>query len=125
MSFWDIVWFIILSFFFVAYLMVLFSIIGDLFRDRGLSGWAKAVWMIALVFVPFLTAVIYLVSRGQAMARRRDQEVHDAMARQADYVRSVAGSTPSAEISNAKSMLDAGVIDQSEFELIKQKALAT
>ena len=57
MSFGDIVWFIFISFAFVAYLMVLFTILGDLFRDRGTSGWVKAVWIIALIVFPFLTGV--------------------------------------------------------------------
>ncbi|WP_201025165.1 PLDc N-terminal domain-containing protein, partial [Desulfitobacterium hafniense] len=71
MSFWDVVWFIIISFAFVAYLMVLFSILGDLFRDRGTSGWVKAIWVVALIFFPFLAALIYLIAKGGGMAERR------------------------------------------------------
>ena len=56
MSFWDIVWFIVISFAFIAYLMVMFAIITDLFRDRETSGVAKALWIVFLIFVPFLTA---------------------------------------------------------------------
>ena len=56
MSFWDVVWFIFISFAFVAYLMVMFQILFDLFRDRDVSGVAKAVWVVALIFLPFLTA---------------------------------------------------------------------
>ena len=60
MDFWDIVWFILISFAFVAYLMVMFSIITDLFRDPDASGIVKAVWIIALIFAPFVTAIVYL-----------------------------------------------------------------
>ena len=64
MSFWDVVWFIFISFAFVAYLMVMFSILTDLFRDPDTSGWAKAVWVIALIFLPLLTSLVYLIARG-------------------------------------------------------------
>jgi ABC-type multidrug transport system fused ATPase/permease subunit len=124
MSFWDVIWFIIVSFVFLAYLMMLFSIIGDLFGDRTVSGGAKAAWMVALVFLPFLTAVIYLISRGGGMADRRFRAVQQAQTRQDEYIRSVAGSSPSGEIAKAQTMLDAGVLNQSEFDAIKQKALA-
>ena len=74
MSFWEVVWFIIISFAFVAYLMVLFSILGDLFRDRGTSGFVKTVWIIALIVFPFLSALIYLIARGSGMAERSARE---------------------------------------------------
>jgi hypothetical protein len=60
MSFWDIVWLIFISWAFVAYVMVMFSILGDIFRDRDVSGVARAVWVLTLVFVPFITALVYL-----------------------------------------------------------------
>ena len=74
MSFWDIVWFIFISFAFMAYLMVMFSIITDLFRDPDASGFVKAVWIVALIFVPFLTALVYLIARGKSMAERQMRE---------------------------------------------------
>ena len=71
MSFWDIVWFILISFAFMAYLMVMFAIITDLFRDPDASGIVKAVWIIALIFAPFVTAVVYLIVRGKGMGERQ------------------------------------------------------
>ena len=71
MSFWDIVWFIFISFAFVAYLMVMFSILSDLFRDRDTSGIVKAVWVVALIFLPFLTSLLYLIIRGTWHGRTR------------------------------------------------------
>ena len=65
MSFWDVVWFIVISFAFVAYLMVMFSILTDLFRDRETNGWVKAVWILCLIFLPFATALVYLIVRGR------------------------------------------------------------
>ncbi len=126
MSFWDIMWFIFVSFAFFAYLMMLFQIIGDLFRDRDLSGWVKAVWMIALVFVPFLTALVYIIARGSGMTERQVRQLQDQQAQQESYIRSVttSSSSPTAEIEKAKSMLDAGTIDNDEYEALKRKALS-
>jgi len=72
MSFWDIIWFIIVSFAFIAYLMIMFNILGDLFRDDSVSGWLKAVWIVCLIFLPFITALVYLIARGGGMARRHE-----------------------------------------------------
>ena len=124
MSFWDIIWFIIVTFAFVAYLMVLFSILTDLFRDKDTSGLAKAVWVIALIFLPFLTALIYLIARGQGMAERNVRVSREMRAQQDAYIRDVAASTPADQISKAKELLDAGAISQAEYEAMKAKALA-
>ena len=70
MSFWDIMMFIIISYAFIAYLMTLFSILGDLFRDHELSGMMKAVWVVLFIFAPFITLVVYLIVRGDGMAER-------------------------------------------------------
>ena len=125
MSFWDIVWFIFITWVFVAYLMVIFSIIGDIFRDRELSGIWKAVWVIALVFLPFLTAVVYLISRGRSMAER-SMRAHEMHRQQQDaYIRDVAGTTsPADQITKARALLDSGAITQPEYEALKTKALA-
>ncbi len=125
MSFWDIIWFIIVSYVFIAYLMLLFRIIGDVMRDHSLSGLAKALWMITLICVPFVTALVYLITRGAGMAERQGAEVADSLSRQQAYIRSVAGGSPAAEIASAKDMLDWGSIDAAEFDAIKTKALAT
>lgn len=123
MSFWDIIWFIIVSFAFVAYLMILFNIVTDLFRDKSVSGGMKAVWMIGLVFLPFLIAVIYLIVRGKGMAERQNQAVQNVRAAQDDYIRSVAGASPAEEIAKAQQLLDAGTITQAEFATLKAKAM--
>lgn len=125
MSFWDIIWFIIVSFAFVAYLMILFNIVTDLFRDKSVSGGMKAVWMIGLVFLPFLIAVIYLIVRGKGMAERQNEAVQNVRAAQDDYIRSVAGASPAEEIAKAQQLLDAGTITPDEFAALKAKAMAT
>jgi predicted PurR-regulated permease PerM len=123
MSFWDIIWFIIVSFAFVAYLMILFNIVTDLFRDKSVSGVMKAVWMIGLVFLPFLIAVIYLIVRGKGMAERQNEVVQNVRAAQDDYIRSVAGASPAEEIAKAQQLLDAGTITPDEFAALKAKAM--
>ena len=124
MSFWDIIWFIIVSFAFVAYLMILFNIVTDLFRDKSVSGVMKAVWMIGLIFLPFLIAVIYLIVRGKGMAERQNEVVQNVRAAQDDYIRSVAGASPAEEIAKAQQLLDAGTITPDEFAALKAKAMA-
>ncbi|WP_308492110.1 SHOCT domain-containing protein [Microbacterium terrisoli] len=124
MGFWDIFWFIIWSFFFVAYLMVLFSIIGDLFRDRELNGWWKALWIIFLIFVPFLTSLVYLIARGRGMAERSATQAHAAKQATDSYIRDVAGKSPSDEIADAAKLLEAGTITTEEYEMLKAKALS-
>ncbi len=124
MSFWDIVWFIFISFAFVAYLMVMFSILVDLFRDREESGVMKAVWVVALIVFPLLTALVYLIARGGGMAERQQRDVAAAKAQQDQYIREVAAkSSPADQIAAARRMLDEGTISQPEYERLKEKAL--
>jgi len=125
MSFWDIIWFIIVSFAFIAYLMVMFNILGDVFRDHDMSGLVKALWILFLIFLPFLTALVYMIARGRGMAQRqtaamvRRQETQDA------YIKTVAGSaSASGEIAQAKTLFEAGSITESEYDTLKAKALA-
>ncbi|HYJ48792.1 MAG TPA: SHOCT domain-containing protein [Microbacterium sp.] len=123
-SFWDLIWWFLVAFIFIAYLFALFAIIGDLFRDHKLNGFAKAIWIIFLIFVPFLTALIYLIARGKGMAERGAAQAKELQAAQDQYIKSVAGSSPSEEIAKAKSLLDAGAINQAEFDHIKSRALS-
>jgi hypothetical protein len=125
MNFGDFFWLLIWTFVFVMYLMILFQIIGDLFRDRDLSGWWKALWVIALIIFPFLTALIYLIARGRGMAERQAGEVRKAQAATDDYIQQVAGrSNPAEQIATAKNLLDQGTITQNEFNQLKAAALA-
>jgi len=126
MSIWDLVAWFFWSFVFISYLMVVFTIIGDIFRDSSLNGWVKAVWIIFLVFLPFLTSLVYLIARGQGMAERRGEQLAELRAAQTAYIRETAGSSsPADDITKARGLLDSGVITQSEFETLKAKALAS
>ena len=123
-SFWDIIWWFFWVFVFVSYLMVLFNIIADLFRDHALNGWAKAAWIIFLIFVPFLTALIYLIARGSGMGERAAADYRKQQDAADSYIRSVAGSSPSDEIDKAAKLRAAGTITDEEFAAIKARALA-
>jgi hypothetical protein len=123
-DFWDFSLRIVEIFFFVAYLMVLFHIVVDLFRDREVGGFAKAVWLILLIFFPFITAIVYLIARGQGMAERQLAVTQRAKAETDAYIRQVAGQSPAAQIADAKALLDAGTINRDEFERLKARALA-
>ncbi|MGB3336867.1 MAG: hypothetical protein WBA73_06780 [Devosia sp.] len=123
-GFWDFLWLIIWSFFLISYLMVLFQIIADIFRDTELGGFSKAIWIIALLVVPMLTALAYILFRGGGMARRRNADVNRSHEEAESYIRSVAGRSPATEISEANALLRAGTISEAEFNQIKAKALA-
>lgn len=125
MSFLEVLWFIIIGFVFVAYLMLLFSILTDLISDREQSGLAKAAWVVFLIVFPVLTALVYLIVRGDRMAERQARDVVAAKQAQDDYIRDVAGTSrsPAQEIAHAKSLLDSGIISSTDFEAIKAKAL--
>ena len=125
MNIWDLIGWFFWSFVFISYLMVVFTIIGDIFRDSSLNGWWKAVWIIFLVFLPFLTALVYLIARGQGMAARRAEQIGALQEAQTAYIRQAAGSaSPADDIAKAKGLLDSGAITPSEYESLKAKALA-
>lgn len=124
-NFWDLVWLLLGTFFFIAYLMILFQVVTDLFRDAKVGGVAKGVWLLALVFLPMLTALVYVITRGKGMAERQ-QAAHDRVQKDAEaYIRQVAGGpSPADQIASAKKLLDAGTISPEEFARLKAKALA-
>ena len=124
-DFWQFFWLLVWSFFFVAFLMALFQIIVDLFRDQELSGWWKALWLIFILFLPVLGALIYLIARGNGMAQRHMRDATDAKQATDAYIQSVAKqSNPTEQIATAKGLLDSGAISQAEFDSLKAKALA-
>ena len=123
-NFWDLMWLIVSTFVFIAYLLVLFQIVVDLFRDPELGGFAKAVWIIGLIFLPVMTALVYIIARGRGMAERQRAAMHRAKSDTESYIREVAGKSPAEQIADAKGLLDAGTINQDEFARLKAKALA-
>ena len=123
-NFWDIIYLIASTFFFVAYLIVLFQIVIDLFRDADLGGGSKVLWLVGLFFVPFLTALAYVLFRGRGMAERQRASILRAKSDTDAYIKHVAGKSPAEQIADAKALLDAGTINQEEFAKLKAKALS-
>ncbi len=123
-NFWDSILLMISAFVFVAYLIIMFQIVVDLFRDTEMGGGSKVLWIVGLIFVPMLTAIIYIVARGKGMAGRQHASVKRAQSETEAYIKSVAGKSPAADIAEAKALLDAGTISADEFAKLKAKALA-
>jgi hypothetical protein len=125
-SFGEYLWSLLIIFFMIVYFVILFQVVGDLFRDDELSGWAKAGWLIFIIVLPFLGLFVYVIVRGTSM---RDRAIRDQAQSQSEfdaYVRETAGSGgPTAEIASAKKLLDEGAISQEEFEAIKRKSLGS
>ena len=123
-NFWDLMWLMFSAFMFIAYLTVLFQIVVDLFRDSEMGGFIKALWLIGLIGLPFLTALVYVVARGGGMARRQQAAFQKSQGEAESYIRQVAGKSPADQIADAKRLLDAGTISADEFARLKAKALA-
>jgi Short C-terminal domain/Phospholipase_D-nuclease N-terminal len=123
--FLDVFWTMILFFLWIAWILILFRVIVDVFRRDDASGWTKALWIVFVIVLPFLGVLVYLIANGDDMGRRDVAQTRAARAEFDDYVRSVADAGgPAAEIDRAKKLLDSGAISQAEFEAIKARALA-
>lgn len=123
--FWNLVLICLTAFVFITALMAVISVIVDLFRDHQMKGWQKAIWFVFLVFVPFISTLVYLIARGPGMARRAQEQQQAAQSAADSYIREVAGNAPVDQIARAKAMLDAGTITAEEFATLKQTALAS
>jgi hypothetical protein len=122
-DFWSIFWWLFCVYAIFAFLYALFMVITDLFRDHELSGWWKAVWIVFLAFVPFLSLLVYMVARGKGMAKRGMAQARENQQATDEYIRQAAAASPSDEIAKAKALLDAGTISAAEFEHIKSKVV--
>lgn len=111
-------------FFFVVWIWILITILSDLFRDHELSGWGKAAWVLFLVFIPFLTALIYLIARGSGMRERTIKAQADAKKHFDEYVQKQAHSTPADELHKLNDLKEKGALSADEFDKAKAKLLA-
>jgi hypothetical protein len=119
--FWSILWF----FLFFIWIWILIVVFGDIIRSHDMGGWAKALWAIFIIFVPYLGVFVYLIARGGKMHEHavQDAQVADAQFRQ--YVQSAAGTaSPADEIARLADLREKGVISDAEFEQAKAKALS-
>jgi hypothetical protein len=111
-------------FFFVIWIWILITILSDLFRDHKLSGWAKAAWVLFLVFIPFLTALIYLIARGNGMRERALKAQAEAKHHMDAYIQQQAHSSPADELHKLNDLKEKGAISSEEFDKAKAKLLA-
>jgi len=125
MEFGQILWSLLIIFFMVMYFMILFSVIIDIFRRHDMGGGMKAVWIILLLFIPFLSLIIYVIIYGQAMGQRRAAAVEQSLEDQQQYIRSVAKSaSPAEQIAEAQRLPDAWSITREALDRSKAKAPA-
>lgn len=122
-SFGELLLVVLEIFFFVVWIWILIVILSDLFRDHELSGWAKAAWVLFLVFIPFLTALIYLIARGQGMRDRTLKAQAEAKHHMDAYIREQAHSSPADELHKLNDLKEKGAISPEEFDRAKAKLL--
>src|SRR5271167_317379 len=114
----------LIFFAFFIWIWILFTVFADVFRREDISGWGKAAWIIFVIILPYLGVFVYLIAEHKGMTDRAISQQQAAKSQMDQYVKSVAGSSdPTAQISNAKALLDQGTITQAEFDQIKQGAL--
>jgi len=120
--FWSFLWF----FLFFIWIWLLIIVFSDIFRSRDLSGWAKALWVIFVIILPYLGVFVYLIARGHKMQEHAVQaaQAQDAAMRQ--YVQSAVqdGSSTADELAKLADLKAKGVIDDAEFERLKAQALS-
>jgi len=126
--FLDVFWTILIFFVWVAWFMLLFRVFADVFRRHDIGGFAKTLWIIFVIILPFLGVFIYLIVESQGMTERSLQQAQAAQQQFDDYVRTTAssggGGGAASELEKAKSLLDSGAITQAEYDTLKAKALA-
>ncbi|HEX3193244.1 MAG TPA: SHOCT domain-containing protein [Streptosporangiaceae bacterium] len=118
-------WTILEIFLWVLWIWVLIYVFIDIFRSHDLSGWAKALWFIFVLFIPLIGVLVYLIARGGSMQERAQQQAQQADADARAYIKDAAGSTSVADqLSKLAELRDRGVITADEFEREKAKILA-
>ena len=123
-SFGDLLLLVVEIFLFVIWIWILFTSIGDLFRDHEMSGWAKALWILFLIFIPFLTTLVYLIARGSGMRERALKAQAEAKHHMDSYIQQQAHSTPADELHKLNDLKEKGALTAEEFDKAKAKLLA-
>jgi hypothetical protein len=123
-TFGDILLTVFEIFLFVVWIWILWTILTDLFRNHEMSGWIKAAWIVLLVFIPYLTALVYLIVYGSDMRERQLRAQAEAKHAAQDYIRHAARPTPADELAKLHELVEKGALTQDEFDRAKQKLLA-
>jgi hypothetical protein len=123
--FMDVLWTMLIFFFWVIWIWIVITVLIDVFRRHDIGGFAKALWVIFVIILPWLGVLIYLIVEHDGMRERSVRQARAERQQFDEYVRDAAGGGGSAaEIARAKELLDAGTITPEEFEALKAKALA-
>ena len=118
-------WTILEIFLWVLWIWILIYVFIDIFRSHDLSGWAKALWFIFVLFIPLIGVLVYLIVRGGSMQERAQQQAQQQDQQFRAYVQDAAGSGNTADqLSKLAELRDRGVITAEEFEREKAKVLA-
>ena len=122
---WSLLWF----FLFFVWIMLIFTIFGDIIRSDDMGGWAKALWSIFIIFVPFLGIFIYLIVRGGGMADRNVAAAKKQQVAMDDYIRTTAGdgggSSEADQLSKLAELHTSGKIDDAEYASAKAKVIGS
>ncbi|MEU6105409.1 SHOCT domain-containing protein [Streptomyces flaveolus] len=119
-------WTLLLFFLWIMWFILLFRIITDIFRDDGLSGWAKAGWLVFCILLPFLGVFVYVIARGRNMGRREAAQAHAQQEEFNSYIRKTAAGGRSSvdELARLSEIRDRGAITDEEFRRAKELVLA-
>jgi Short C-terminal domain/Phospholipase_D-nuclease N-terminal len=123
LPFLEVLWTMILFFAWLAWLWIVVTVLIDIFRRDDIGGWGKAGWVVFVIVLPFLGVLVYLIAQHDGMRERSLKQAQEQRAAFDQHVREAAGG-PAGEIEKAKGLLDAGAIDQAEFDAIKSRALS-
>ncbi|MGB3438659.1 MAG: SHOCT domain-containing protein [Actinophytocola sp.] len=127
MSLWDVMVSIFWFFMLFAWIWLLISILGDIFRDHELSGWGKAGWMLFLIVVPWLGALVYLIARGRSMNERARAQAQRNEERSRQYIQEVASSSSVStadELTKLADLRERGVLSDEDYQKAKTKVLS-
>jgi hypothetical protein len=115
-------------FLFIIWIWLLIMVFTDIFRSRDLGGWAKALWAIFVIIVPFLGVFVYLIARGGKMHERQAQEAAAQQQAFDQYVQQTAGTAGESTADQLHKLADLknqGVLTDAEFDAQKAKILAS
>ena len=119
--FWSMLWF----FMFFIWIWLLIIVFGDIFRSHDLGGFAKALWVIFIIVVPYLGVFVYLIARGHKMQEHAVAAAQAQDAANKAYIQSaVSGKSPAEELTALADLKAKGVIDDAEFQSMKAKIVS-
>ena len=118
-------WTVFEIFLWIIWIWILIYVFIDIFRSHDLSGWAKALWFVFVLFIPLIGVLVYLIARGGEMQQRAQQQAQQQDQEARRYIQDVAGAPNSADqLAKLADLRDRGVITADEFEREKAKVLA-